>query len=66
MEEPVWMFLETLVSAPRVPLLVNLRLAVVVVVALLSLEGRVRLRLQFPEGNPFGMRFLNGSGLEGA
>lgn len=72
MEEPLWMFSITLVSTTRVPLLVNLRLAVVAVVAAvdhpsregLNLMGTVRLR--FPEGKNAGMSCLNGSGLEGA
>jgi hypothetical protein len=64
MEEHVWMFLRT-----RVPLLVNLRSAVVAVVALLlreklGLMGTVRLR--FPERKPAGMRCLSACGLEDA
>jgi hypothetical protein len=57
------MFLATLISAARVPLL---RSAVVAVVALLSRDGlglTGTVRLRFPEGKPSG---LNGSGLEGA
>jgi hypothetical protein len=64
MEEPVWMFLRT-----KVPLLVNLRSVVVAVVGHLSWEGlnlTGTVRLRFPEGKPAGMRYLNGSGLEGA
>jgi len=64
MEGPVWMFLMT-----RVPLLVNLRLAVVAVVGHLSWEGldlMGAIRLRFPEGKLVGMRCLNGSGQKGA
>jgi hypothetical protein len=64
MEEPVWMFLTT-----RVPLLVNLRSAVVAVVGHLSWEGldlMGAVRLRFPEGKLVGMRCLNGSGQKGA
>jgi hypothetical protein len=69
MEEPVWMFLTTLVSTTKVPLLVNLRSVVVAVVGHLSWEGlnlMGTVRLRFPEGKPAVMRCLNGSGLEGA
>ena len=67
MEESVWMF-----STTRVPLLVDLRSAVVAMVGHLSWEGRDLMgtvRLRFPEGKPAGMRCLNvsgPSGLEGA
>lgn len=69
MEEPLWMFSITLVSTTRVPLLVNLRLAVVAAVDHLSREGldlMGTVRLRFPEGKNAGMSCLNGSGLEGA
>src|SRR5712672_1047000 len=69
MEETVWMFLTAVDSTTRVPLLVNLRSAVVAMVGHLSWEelhlmGIVRLR--FPDAKPGGMRCLDGSGLEGA
>lgn len=69
MEEPLWMFSITLVSTTRVPLLVNLRLAVVAAVDHLSREGldlMGTVRLRFPEGKNAGMSCLNGSGLESA
>jgi hypothetical protein len=69
MEEPVWVFLTTLVSTTRVPFLVNLRSAVVAVAGHLSWKGLDLMgtdRLRFPVGKPAGMRCLDGSGLEGA